>query len=179
MNTCNYKKSLFLSSYPQILNAFSQIKNIHEKSSGGELNILHYIIREYKKLPYPYESFKKLMELGVDIDAKDKEEQTPLHYAAIFKNFEIGKLLIDAGAEIDAEDINGNTPLWRSVMYFRGEDTLLKLIKAFLNNGADINKKNKHDSSPKDVIIDTKESISIGGAKKEWDLSEHLTEYLK
>jgi ankyrin repeat protein len=48
----------------------------------------------------------------IDLDIKDFNGKTVLHYACYNGNIEIVKLLIEAGADINAKDIYGNTPLY-------------------------------------------------------------------
>ena len=55
---------------------------------------------------------KKSEEVGpLNIDARDRENYTPLHWAAQRGYTAIAKLLIDAGADINAVNTNGETPL--------------------------------------------------------------------
>lgn len=56
----------------------------------------------------------RLIEAGADINAKDKNERTPLHIAAVKGYTEIVKVLIDLGADINAKDKNKKTPLHRA-----------------------------------------------------------------
>jgi ankyrin repeat protein len=48
---------------------------------------------------------------GLDINVKDQEGRTPLHYAAASANPDAVKILILASADINATDSNGKTPL--------------------------------------------------------------------
>ena len=51
------------------------------------------------------------MERGAEIEAKDVNNQTPLHLAALSNSIETAKLLLESGAEIEARDVNNRTPL--------------------------------------------------------------------
>ena len=57
------------------------------------------------------ETALELIDLGADIDADDKNEETPLHFACLNGHTEIVQILIARGADISANDTNGNTPL--------------------------------------------------------------------
>lgn len=52
-----------------------------------------------------------LLNLGSDIEAKDKYLRTPLHLAAKTGNTEALQLLLYRGANIEASDVGGETPL--------------------------------------------------------------------
>ena len=76
---------------------------------------------------------------GTDVNEKDINSFTPLHYATQeFSSkkecFEITKILLHEGANIEARDENGNTPLSNAVYWFRGDPSLINLL---LENGAD------------------------------------------
>lgn len=48
---------------------------------------------------------------GADINSKDNENKTPLHYAAQLYNKKMIYELLKFDADVEAKDINGNTPL--------------------------------------------------------------------
>jgi len=48
---------------------------------------------------------------GADVNAKNRAENTPLHYAAVEGRKEIAELLIAKGADVNARDKYGGTPL--------------------------------------------------------------------
>lgn len=69
----------------------------------------------------------------------NKPGWTPLHYAATNGNLEIIQLLLDHHAFIDAESPNGTTPLMMAARY--GSTAAVKLL---LEAGADTAMKNQH-----------------------------------
>ena len=73
---------------------------------------------------------------GATIDAKDKNENTPLHFAASSGNTGIVELLIKNGANTNAKTDSGDAPLLNAVTY----DTLNHTVIAnlLIENGADI-----------------------------------------
>ncbi len=82
---------------------------------------------------------------GVNINERDSNGWTALHFASQNGDVEIGKLLIDNGADIDSKDNYGNTPLWRATFSSNGDG---KFIKLLLKHGANKNIENNHNVSP-------------------------------
>ena len=60
-----------------------------------------------------------LLKHGADINAQNKDQNTPLHLAGWYKHKSIIELLVEQGAEIDLKEYRGATPLmmliWRMV----------------------------------------------------------------
>ncbi|WP_312967439.1 ankyrin repeat domain-containing protein [Acinetobacter gerneri] len=92
---------------------------------------------------------KHLLDIGADVNIHEKIGLTALHFAALENNLEIIKLLIESGAEIDAIDNQGNTPLWRAIMTTDGDSDISKYL---VSKGADLDQKNKHGVSPRDLL---------------------------
>ena len=101
---------------------------------------LHYVANAKND---PTNVAKLLIKNGAAINAKDDDENTPLHLAAASGNTGIVKLLIENGAIIDAQNKYGNTPLMGTIQsipfipsnYVSHTDIANLLIE----NGADIN----------------------------------------
>ncbi|WP_214303359.1 ankyrin repeat domain-containing protein [Wolbachia endosymbiont of Erebia cassioides] len=85
----------------------------------------------------------RLIEAGADINAKDKNERTPLHIAAVKGYTEIVKVLIDLGADINAKDKNERTPL-----HIAAVKGYTEIVKVLIDLGADINAKDKNKKTP-------------------------------
>ena len=77
-----------------------------------------------------------LINLGADVNKKNRFDQTALHYASENDHLTMVELLLSKGAEIDVEDKNHRTPLMLAVKNGHN-DVLMHLI----NHGADVNKK--------------------------------------
>ena len=58
------------------------------------------------------EAVKQHLAAGTDVNEKDDDGWTPLHYAAYGVHKEIVELLIAEGADVDAKDRHGNKPLY-------------------------------------------------------------------
>ena len=59
---------------------------------------------------------KYFVEKGANIEAKNNDGDTPLHYACLNQKTEIVKYFIEKGANIEAKNKNGNTPLHYACM---------------------------------------------------------------
>ena len=92
---------------------------------------------------------KYLLGIGCDVNISDKNGLTPLHFAAIHNRKDIAEILIARGAKIDFEDSQGNTPLWRAAMENDAESPVIKYL---IRLGSDINHKNRHGVSVKNLL---------------------------
>ena len=52
-----------------------------------------------------------LLEKGADVNAKDNDGETPLHWASENGHEAIVSLLLEKGADVNAKDNDGETPL--------------------------------------------------------------------
>jgi len=84
------------------------------------------------------EAVKQHLAAGTDVNAKDKGDSTPLHYASMMGHKEIVELLITKGADVNAKDHRGVTPLYD--VAHRGHKEIAELL---ITAGADVNAKDK------------------------------------
>jgi ankyrin repeat protein len=85
---------------------------------------------------------------GVDIEAKDENGRTPLHYAAGGGRVELVRELLrtDAGrpaADKEARDEYGNTPLHKAAQW-----NIPKIVRILLTAGADIEARDEYGNTP-------------------------------
>lgn len=88
----------------------------------GEDNLLRTALMGITEAPNP-SVVQHLINLGVNVNSKDRYGWTPLHYAARKRSQAADpslstacvKLLIDAGADVNAQDKDGVTAMHRSV----------------------------------------------------------------
>jgi ankyrin repeat protein len=90
-----------------------------------------------------------LLQLGVDVNKRDKHLATPLHFASFFGHIEITKALLDHGANVHAQNDNGQTPLHQVSLHSEyqeyGHNHFAKLM---LEHGADVNAWDKDQETP-------------------------------
>ena len=74
------------------------------------------------------DDLESLLKENVDVNSRDQEGMTPLHYATDRSFVEVATLLIKYNADIDVQDQQGETPLMLAVMC-EHEDMVKLLIK--------------------------------------------------
>ena len=80
---------------------------------------------------------KLLLDQGVDMNVKDNDGWSALHYAAIYAHTKTVKFLLDQGVDINATDNYGRHALHFAAIYAHTET-----VKFLLDRGVDINVKN-------------------------------------
>ena len=73
------------------------------------------------------EDVKKAIQDGANVNAKHKEDWTPLHSASFCGRTEIVKVLIENGADVNAKNERGRTPLYIAEFWDRKE--IIELLK--------------------------------------------------
>ena len=89
------------------------------------------------------EEVKELLHSNANIEAKDEDQLTPLHLAALYRHRDIVDLLLDQNADIEAKDEDQLTPLHLAALY-RHRD----IVDLLLDQNADIEAKNGYQSTP-------------------------------
>lgn len=100
------------------------------------------------------ESLAHVIEAYDDVDIKDANESTLLHYAAAQCNIETVTLLILAGADVNARNVSGDTPLHCLIAGTQYEPRKQKQARAcaevLIYNGAKVNIQNNLGKEPLD-----------------------------
>lgn len=90
------------------------------------------------------EAVKKALEDGADVNAKNKNSYSPLHFAARWGNTDIATMLIEKGADVNVRvGVNGITPLHRAAIYENKETA-----KLLMEKGADVNARDENGITP-------------------------------
>ena len=120
------------------------------------------------------EAIKQYLAIGKDVDARDKEDKTPLKHAAFCGYKEIVELLIAKGADVNAKDYTGMTPLHWVVIGGKNE-----IVELLILNGANVNAKTMRGFTPLDEAIKYKRTETAAllrkhGAKSGAEDSIHI-----
>ncbi len=97
---------------------------------------------------------------GIDVQAKDRDGFTALHWAAWSGMPYTSVLLIEAGLDINAKDNNGYTPLMLAAM--RGNDQVVRIL---LSLGADATLRNAEGETAQQLAITNEGNYSKRDAK--------------
>lgn len=94
----------------------------------GEASAFHFAIKHHGSL----ELVKLLLEKGASLEAKEGNNDRPIHLAArrVSGGFDCLRLLVDAGADVNAE---GN--MGRTALHIAAEDGSLDKVKLLLSRG--------------------------------------------
>ena len=90
-----------------------------------------------------------LMQKGVDLDSKDDNDYTPLHYAAMVNYVSIADILLQNGAAIDLQSITKRTPL-----HIGSQFGSVEVVKLLTENGAKLDQNDQYGFSALHVAVD-------------------------
>ena len=129
------------------LGAKANLKNIH-----GQVP-LHLISQNQFLNEGNVNVTRLLLQQGTDVNTRDKQQATPLHFASFRGYFEITRALLDHGADVNARNADGQTPLHRVSMSPRrrlesGYKEANSLAQLMLVRGADVNARDKDLATP-------------------------------
>ncbi|XP_076668308.1 myosin phosphatase targeting subunit 75D isoform X1 [Andrena cerasifolii] len=87
--------------------------------------------------------------IGGDLEYKDHQGATPLHIAAANGYLRVVEFLLDQDVSTDVEDNDKWQPVHAAACWGH-----LEVLELLVQNGADLNPKNKHDETPADICED-------------------------
>ncbi|XP_057319177.1 protein phosphatase 1 regulatory subunit 16A isoform X2 [Microplitis mediator] len=95
------------------------------------------------------QDLQKAVSLGQDLEYKDHQGATPLHIAAANGYLRVVEYLLDQHVSTDVEDNDKWQPVHAAACWGH-----LEVLELLVQNGADLNAKNKHDETPADICED-------------------------
>lgn len=108
--------------------------------SGAKVNerkenitILHLLLKMYPS-SWNDRFIALLTDYDADLNARDYNDETSLHYAVTRGRVQALKLLLEKGANVNAVDIGGRTPVLRAARMAEADEMLPLLLK----HGADV-----------------------------------------
>ena len=131
---------------------------IESKTAKFRQTALHLAAQancDAEKIPRYVKICKTLIQAGANVNARDRDEKTPLHLAAeSWKDTsEICKVLIEAGAKLEAEDFLQNSPLHLAEN--------VKVCKTLLQLGANVNARGNNERTPLFFNVESEETLGI------------------
>lgn len=130
-----------------------------------------------------FEIAKKYLEQGANPNGSNQYDLTPLMITALNGNLEMAKLLISKGADVNVKDKNGNTALtycsnYGYIIIAKSADAnvvkdkygYIKIAKFLVENGADINHRNK------DGITALEQALEQAAKINKFELAKFLIE---
>ncbi|MDH1791537.1 ankyrin repeat domain-containing protein [Stenotrophomonas sp. GD03819] len=116
-------------------------RNIHERSGITQSTALHRVVDEKFYEPGVVTA---LVNAGLDPNAREVNQRTPLHYA---RHPEAIAELIEIGANPNLGDVNGQTPLHVNLSKEKSICPMAR-VQALLEGGANINHADKNGVTP-------------------------------
>lgn len=137
-------------------NSFAYLRLLHGPEKAQELLGRRLLNLDYYQLDL--EDIRVLIDAGADVNAKDEDGWTPLHYVAdsTCRHLEALQALIDAGADVNVKSERGVTPLHYACI----DDPDLKVLQALIDAGADVNAKDEDGRAPLGEAIDSREWLT-------------------
>lgn len=96
------------------------------------------------------------LDSGVQLNARDDAQRTPLHWAAARGSTDVGRLLIEHGADVNVRDFAMLTPLHLASL--SGDTELARLL---VERGADLTARDKWNDTPLDSAANHKEMVEM------------------
>ena len=106
----------------------------------------HILPKLGKNLLDDHEALQAFLKEGQDVNMKDSEGRTALHFACGYGEMKCAEILVKEGSDVNATDKNKNTPLHYAAGYGR-----VDLVELLVEGGASVTLVNNDGKSPLDV----------------------------
>ena len=131
---------------------------IESKTAKSRQTALHLAANtncDAEKIPRYVKICKALVQAGANVNARDRDEKTPLHLAAESSKdkSDICKVLIEAGAIVDAEDKDYFSPLHCAFN--------VEVCKVLLQAGANVNARGFNERTPLYLNVESEDHLDI------------------
>ena len=135
---------------------FEKIKVLLDHGARADLENIHGEVPLHLVSKFVYNESpnvtRLLLQQGMDVNRRDKQQATPLHFTSFRGQFEIALALLDHGADVNARTDDGQTPLHRVSAALssslRPELGYIRLAQLMLEHGADVDARDKDQATP-------------------------------
>ena len=102
-----------------------------------------------------------LISQGINVDLRDSEGQTALHYISLYPDIPVTKALLEHGGNINIKDNYGNNAFARALFNSKGK--YYDMVELFMHYHPDVTSKNRANRSPLDLahIINDPKLINL------------------
>lgn len=124
---------------------FSSLMYEEDQGNESELGDIHVSAREGAM-----DDIEKHLAAGIEVNLRDSEGRTPLHWAVDRGHLNAAEILVNANADVNAQDNEGQTALHYAVLCER-EDIAELLVK----HHADLQMKDEDGNTARDLCSST------------------------
>lgn len=117
----------------------------YEQNTGETIimRMIHHIPEKSDEKELALKLFERFLEDGVNVNEKDGEGRTALHYGAEYsfrhkEEFPFAEKLLSYKADINAKDNKGRTPLMLLIINGYSVERLFPAVEFFVSHGADV-----------------------------------------
>lgn len=114
--------------------------NVNARDELKDRTVLSYVAQLNQDESH-YEVIETLLENGADVNAKDHDGKTALHFLAYQSNLKVVQLVLKHGADVNARDNTGRIPLSEAISFDNYE-----IVRLLVSNNSNVNNVNNTSS---------------------------------